>query len=157
VERTPGNRPILIGLAVLVAVPRFAASQTPSAALLVLEKDDRTLAIVDPVARKIVGRAPAGEDPHEVVVTDDGTTAYISNYGAFGAPHHTLSVVDLTGLKALPSVDLGPLLAPHGLHFADGKVYFTAEGSKPSVATIPARGRSTGCSAWGRTALTWLS
>jgi len=108
-----------------------ALAQTPSPALLVLEKDDRMLAIVDPASLKIVGRVDAGEDPHEIVASDDGKFAYISNYGAFGAnPGHTLSVVDLTSQNRLPSVELGALRAPHGLDWVDGKVYFTAEGSK---------------------------
>jgi YVTN family beta-propeller protein len=103
---------------------------TPSPALLVLEKDDHSLAIVDPTALKVVARVEAGPDPHEVVASEDGKFAYISNYGAFSNPQHTLSVVDLVAQKALPPIDLSPLLAPHGLQFMNGKVYFTVEGSK---------------------------
>jgi YVTN family beta-propeller protein len=77
-----------------------------------------------------VGRVPAGEDPHEVVASDDGQFAYISNYGAFQTPQHTISIADLSAQKALPAVDLNALRAPHGLEFINGKVYFTAEGSK---------------------------
>jgi len=89
------------------------------------------MAIVDPATLKIVGRVEAGDDPHEIVASDDGKFAYISNYGAFGAnPGHTLSVVDLAAQKRLASVELGGLRAPHGLELAEGKVYFTAEGSK---------------------------
>jgi streptogramin lyase len=33
-------------------------------------------------------------------------------------------------MKALPPIDLGPLRAPHGLAFAGGKLWFTAEGAK---------------------------
>lgn len=98
--------------------------------LLVLEKDDRTLALVDADSMKVLGRIPAGEDPHEVVASEDGRLAYISNYGAFGKPQHTLSVADLAERKALPAIDLGALEAPHGLDLVGGKVYFTAEGSK---------------------------
>jgi len=108
----------------------LAAAQTPSPALLVLEKSDKSLAIVDPATLKVVGRIPAGEDPHEIVASEDGKYAYISNYGAFQNPQHTLSVADLTRQKALPAVDLGALRAPHGLDIINGKVYFTAEGSK---------------------------
>ncbi len=114
---------------------------TPSPALLVLEKDDHSLAIVDPTALKVVARVEAGPDPHEVVASDDGKFAYISNYGAFSSPQHTLSVVDLVAQKALPPIDLSPLLAPHGLQFVDGKVYFTAEGSKVIGSYNPASQR----------------
>jgi YVTN family beta-propeller protein len=96
----------------------------------VLEKNDKSLAIVDPSTLKVLGRVPAGEDPHEVVASDDGRFAYISNYGAFQTPQHTISIADLSTQKALPAVDLGALRAPHGLEFVNGKVYFTAEGSK---------------------------
>ena len=105
-------------------------AQIPSPALLVLEKEDRSLAIVDPTSLKVVGHAAAGEDPHEVVVGQDATRAYISNYGGFRKPQNTLSVVDLTVLKPLPTVDLGPVKAPHGLDIMNDNVYFTAEGSK---------------------------
>jgi YVTN family beta-propeller protein len=108
----------------------LAVCQSPSPALLVLEKEDKSLAIVNPATLKIVGRVPAGEDPHEVVASQDGSRAYISNYGGFQTPQNTLSVADLTSQKALPAVGLGPLRAPHGLEMLNGKVYFTAEGSK---------------------------
>lgn len=113
---------------IFIAGVSFA--QIPSPALLVLEKNDRTMAIVDPTSLKVVGRVPAGEDPHEIVASEDGKYAYISNYGAFQNPQHTLSVADLAAQKALPAIDLGSLRAPHGLELVNGKIYFTAEGSK---------------------------
>jgi YVTN family beta-propeller protein len=119
-----------IQLLAIWSLTSFAISQTPSPALLVLEKEDKSLAIVDPGTLKVVARAPAGEDPHEVVVSQDGSRAYISNYGGFRTPQNTLSIVDLSSQKALSPVDLGPLKAPHGLDIVNDKVYFTAEGSK---------------------------
>lgn len=98
--------------------------------LLVLEKNNKTLAIIDPATSKVIARAPAGEDPHEIVASGDGGYAYISNYGAFQSPQQTLSVVDLSTAKAMPAVDLGTLRAPHGLMMVNGNVYFTVEGSK---------------------------
>jgi YVTN family beta-propeller protein len=119
-----------IQLLAICSLASLAISQTPSPALLVLEKEDKSLAIVDPGTLKVVARVPAGEDPHEVVVSQDGSRAYISNYGGFRIPQNTLSIVDLSSQRALPRVDLGPLKAPHGLEIVNDKVYFTAEGSK---------------------------
>jgi len=108
----------------------LAVAQTPSPALLVLEKADNMLAIVDPATLKIVGRVPAGPDPHEIEASGDGKLAYISNYGGSDSDLHTISVVDLAAQKALSPIDLGSLRSPHGLAFAGGKLYFTAETSK---------------------------
>lgn len=104
------------------------AADTPANALLVLAKRDGMLLIVDPSSLRVIARIPVGNDPHEVLASADGKTAYASNYG--GGAYNTLAVVDLVAQKALPAVDLGPLRGPHGLDFAGGKVWFTAEAAK---------------------------
>lgn len=101
------------------------AQSTPKNSLLALSKKDQTLAIVDPASLKILAKVPVGNDPHEVIASTDGRTAYVSNYG--GGAYNTLAVVDLLGQKPLPQIDLGPLRGPHGLDFVGGKVWFTAE------------------------------
>ena len=102
--------------------------QSTSASLLVLSKQDHTLAIVNASSLQVVAKVPVGNDPHEVIASSDGATAYVSNYG-FGA-YNTLAVVDLVQQKALPAIDLGALRGPHGLAFVGGKVWFTAEAAK---------------------------
>jgi len=120
---------ILRALALLFSAVSVAAAQSvPHETLLAISKRDHTLAVVDPATLKVIGRASSGDDPHEVVASTDGTTAYISNYGGGGL--HTLTPVDITTQKTLPEIELGPLRGPHGLHFVGGKVWFTAEGAK---------------------------
>src|ERR1700685_205463 len=109
-----------------------AAQSTPQRSLLALSKRNHTLAIVDPATLQIVARAPIGPDPHEVIASSDGRTAYVSIYG--GGRYHALSVIDLVGQKALPDIDTGALNGPHGLASVGGKIWFTAEGAK-AVAT----------------------
>jgi YVTN family beta-propeller protein len=104
------------------------AQDSGEGSLLVLSKHDHTLAIVDPSTLKVLVRAPVGEDPHEVIASADGRTAYVSNYG--GGSLHTLAVIDLVEGKAKAPIDLTPLHGPHGLTFVGGKTWFTAEGSK---------------------------
>lgn len=126
-------------LLALSACAQVAPAQpTPRVALLVLSKQDHTLAIVDPATLAVVARIPVGDDPHEVIASTDGTAAYVSNYG-FGA-FHTLSVVDLVHQKRLPSIDLGALRGPHGLAFVQDKVWFTAEVAKAIGSYNPATG-----------------
>ncbi len=123
----------------VMAVAAVFAESTPNMALLVLSKQDHTLAIVDPANLRVVARVPVGEDPHEVIASTDGRTAYVSNYG-FGA-FHTLTAVDLVGQKQIGVIDLGPLRGPHGLAFVHGEVWFTAEAAKSIGRYNPATGK----------------
>jgi YVTN family beta-propeller protein len=112
------------------------AGQTPSPALLVLNKEG-SLAIVDPATRKVVASVRTGEQPHEVVASADGKLAFASNY-ADSALGNSISVIDLAARKER-RLDLGPLRRPHGLWFAGGKLYFTAESNKLIARYDPAQ------------------
>ena len=53
-------------------------SQTvPERSLLAISKTNHTLAIVDPVTLTIMAKIPVGEDPHELVASTNGKTAYV--------------------------------------------------------------------------------
>ena len=119
----------------LVSLVAYGQISSP-AILLVLAKSDSMLQLVDPTTLQVTAKIPAGPDPHEVVVSADGKTAFISNYG-FGA-YNTLTVVDLVTRKQLATFDLGALRGPHGLMFAGGKVWFTAEAAKAIGSYDPA-------------------
>lgn len=116
-----------IAAGLVLAATITATQSAPSASLLVLSKADHTLAVVDPQTLKVLGRVPSGPDPHEVVASTDGRVAYIANYNGGG---NIITPVDLVALKALPPIDLGDLRAPHGVAYADGKLWFTAEGAR---------------------------
>jgi YVTN family beta-propeller protein len=122
-----------------LAGERVAAQSGPQGELLVLSKRAQTLSMVDPGSLQVLAKVAVGNDPHEVIASTDGTTAYVSNYGS-GA-YNTLAVVDLVGRKALPPVDLGPLRGPHGLAFVAGKTWFTAEGAKAIGSYDPVSGK----------------
>src|SRR5436189_4603625 len=112
------------------------AQSTPRRSLLALSKTNHTLAIVDPVTLNIIARIPVGEDPHEVIASSDGKTAYVTIYG--GGSLHELNVIDLVAQKPLTNVDTRPLYGPHGLVFVNGKAWFSAEGSKAVGSYDPA-------------------
>jgi YVTN family beta-propeller protein len=104
-------------VAAAAALPLQAASL-----LLVLNKGDNTLAIVDAATLQVKGHVPSGPDPHEVTASADGRLAYISNYNQGNGAANTLSGVDVTAMKALPPIDLAALSRPHGLTLAGGKI-----------------------------------
>jgi YVTN family beta-propeller protein len=126
------------GLIFLLGVACNTQSQ-PRQMLLALSKADHTLAIVDPATLKVMARVPVGEDPHEVIASTDGKTAYVSIYG--GGMLHEINVIDLLAKKPLTNVDTRPLYGPHGIEFANGKVWFSAESSKAVGRYDPVTGK----------------
>jgi YVTN family beta-propeller protein len=115
-------------LATFVFASTNCLAQPEQTTLLALSKGDHTLAIINSVTLKVIARVPVGPDPHEVVASSDGKTAYVTNTG--GGRSYEINVIDLVAQKALPNIDTRPLLGPHGIMFASGKVWFSAEGSK---------------------------
>jgi YVTN family beta-propeller protein len=127
-----------IAVASVVAGSVVQLVAQPSARLLVLNKEEATLAIVDPASGSVLGRVPTGSGPHELVVSTDGKIAFAANYGAGPTPGHTISMIDIATQKELRRIDVAPLQRPHGLAFANGKLYFTAEASKKIARYDPA-------------------
>ncbi len=127
-----GGRFVLSGALALVpaAVFLFAAPPaTRSPVLLVVNKAENTLTVVDPASGKALNRIATGDGPHEVALSEDGRTAFVTNYGA-KTPGSSLSVIDLQTATETRRVDLGPLRRPHGIIVSGGVVYFTIEANR---------------------------
>jgi YVTN family beta-propeller protein len=118
----------VLRITIIFTVMECNAQSTPDRALLALSKTNHTLSIVDPVTLNIIASIPVGEDPHELVASADGKTAYVCIYG--GGRVHEINIIDLVEQKPLRNIDTRPLFGPHDITFANGKAWFTAEGSK---------------------------
>ena len=131
---------ITIFMATLVCTSTGCVAQSgQQRTLLALSKNDHTLAIINSVTLKVMARVPVGPDPHEVVASDDGKTAYVSNTG--GGRSYEINVIDLVAQKPLPNIDTRPLIGPHGMMFTGGKLWFSAEGSKSVGRYDPVTGK----------------
>jgi YVTN family beta-propeller protein len=118
-----------------------SASGSDHGSLLVLNKSESTLAIIDPATLKVLARVATGEAPHELTASADGRFAFVCNYGTAERPGNTISVIDIASRKEVKRVDLGSLLRPHGITEAGGKIYFTIEGSRAVARYDPVSGR----------------
>ncbi len=138
----------VLSIALIYSTTACNAQNMLRNSLLALSKSDHTLAIVDPATLKVVARIPVGEDPHEVIASADGKTAYVSIYG--GGSLHEINVIDLIAEKPLFNLDTKPFLGPHGLTFVDGKIWFTAEGAKAVARYDPATNKIDWCMGTGQ-------
>jgi DNA-binding beta-propeller fold protein YncE len=103
--------------------------------LLVANKGDRALSIIDPVAGREVGRVAENDTTgHEVIASPDGKVAYVPIYGNSGVGKpgtdgtHML-VIDIATRKVIGDVDFGKGVRPHCplIGPKDGLVYVTTE------------------------------
>lgn len=99
------------------------ASPQPQAAtnsaLLILNKAENTLSIVDAVTLRVLGKVPTGEGPHEVVASSDGRIAYVANYGTQQKVGNSISIIDILARKEIKRLKVegapvGILVAPDG-------------------------------------------
>src|SRR4029077_13502367 len=125
----------------LLAVLGFCSfvPQSWADTVVVVCKSDFQLALVDPATEKVLVKLPTGLGPHEVAVSPDGRTAYVSNFGRYSVypagdtehdkAGHTITVVDLVDRKVKNTFDLGTHTGPHGMIVShDGKlVWVTTE------------------------------
>jgi YVTN family beta-propeller protein len=111
-----------------------ADSPAGGSLLLVANKGDHTLGIVDPATGRQVAVVPlSGVTGHEVAASPDGRTAYVPIYGDSGVGRpgsdgRTMDVIDVAKRRRVATIDFGGPVRPHCALFGpDGRLYITAE------------------------------
>src|SRR5689334_1019079 len=132
------TKKVLSAVASASVLTVILSGQMAPGRLLVLNKEDATFVIVNPDSGAILGKVPVGMGPHGLITSADGKYAFASNYGGGSAPGHTISMIDIAAQKETRRIDVSPLSRPHGLAFAGGKLYFTAEADKKIARYDPA-------------------
>ncbi len=106
--------------------------------LVVVNKSDNSLSVLDGATGKLKWTAPVETGPHEAEVLADGKTVAVGDYGRTNAPGHMVSIIELATGKIVGRVDLGSGARPHGLAaLKDGRLLVTAEGKKELVIVDP--------------------
>lgn len=135
----------LAGLTTAFSVVPAHAQTASTGLLLVCNKGDHTLGIIDPVAgRQIAAINEDGVTGHEVAASPDGTRAYVPIYGNSGVGRpgtdgRLLRVIDLKGRRITQTLDFGKGLRPHCAVIGpkDGLLYVTTELDKSVVVLDP--------------------
>ena len=115
----------------------FAGSSQAGAngVLLIANKGDHTLGIIDPEACRQIATVPEdGITGHEVIASQDGKLAFVPIYGNSGVGHpgtdgSLLRVIDLHAQKVVGTVDFGKGVRPHCAMIGpkNGLLYVTTE------------------------------
>lgn len=119
--------------------------ETPTAGtVLVVNKGDRTLALVDAQTMKVVDVIELSGPGHEVAAHPELPIAYVPIYsnapvGAPGTDCSTIDVIDLVGGRRRTTSELNVPCRPHCAMFgSDGLLYVTTEVTKTVTVLNPA-------------------
>jgi YVTN family beta-propeller protein len=111
-----------------------ASTKPAGGLLLVANKGDHTLGIIDPEAgRQVATVEESGVTGHEVIASPDGRTAYVPIYGDSGVGRpgtdgQTMDVIDIASRRRVATIDFGRAERPHCPQFGpDGRLYVTTE------------------------------
>lgn len=130
----------LLAPVLILAIPsnfpaRVADNDAGQPLLLVANKGDHTLGLIDPKAgRQIAVVDVGGVTGHEVIASRDGRFAYVPIYGDSGVGQpgsdgSQLAVIDLAARNIAGTVDFGHGVRPHCVLLGpkDGLLYVTTE------------------------------
>jgi DNA-binding beta-propeller fold protein YncE len=123
---------LILGIAL---VSEFSANAASRGLLLVANKGDQTLGIIDPESGKQVAAvAEGGITGHEVIASPDGRFAYVPIYGNSGVGKPgtdgtNMVAIDLASRKVVGNLDFTHGVRPHCPMFGpkDGFLYVTTE------------------------------
>jgi len=102
--------------------------------LLVVNKTDSTVSILDGATGRLRTTVTVDPGPHEVEMLPGGHTAAVASYGTKAQPGRSVSLIDVPSGKVVSRIDLGEGSRPHGLAaLKDGRLVVTAEGKKEIV------------------------
>jgi len=97
--------------------------------LVVANKSEATVSLVDTQSGEIRATLPTGNSPHEVGVTPNGRLALVSNYGTRDQPGSSLTLIDVPAAKVVKTIEVGEDSRPHGIAFLDDeRAVVTVEG-----------------------------
>jgi len=125
---------------VLLAVAGHAAKAVDEPApvegrtLVAGHKWDDSVCFYDAATGEQTGRVPVGRRPHEIALSHDRRTAFVTLYGIDLYTEDTeggraVAIVDLVGRKKLDEIDLGKYRRPHGIEVGhhSGRLYVTCD------------------------------
>jgi DNA-binding beta-propeller fold protein YncE len=139
-------RRLLAALAITAALATAKTdpnNPTGATGLILIDKVGHHIRFYDPKNWTEISNIEVGVNPHDIALSPDHKTAYVTIYGAgvYGRnpnPEHTIAIIDLTTRIQTGTIDLSPYVAPHGIQVdANGTLYVSCDASRKLVIIDP--------------------
>lgn len=132
----------IIGFLVAFSLMTVLAARVSAGTLVVANKSEATVSLVDTGTHEIHATLPTGTAPHEVDVSPNGRFALVGNYGTRDEPGSTLTLIDVVAAEVVKTIDLEGHTHPHGIVWLNDEVALvTAEDSRALLRVDIVKGR----------------
>jgi YVTN family beta-propeller protein len=116
---------------------------TGTQGLILVDKLGSRVRFLTPDTYKELSSIDVGTKPHEIAISPDRKTAYVTVYGdgVYGNNPHpgkTIAIIDIASRQMTGTIDVSPYIAPHGLMIdAHGMLYVTCDLSRKLLIIDP--------------------
>ena len=145
------RRSAFLGALATLGIPAFTVTAksidpnntTGSSGLILIDKLGRHVRFFDPKTWTEISSIEVGVNPHDIALSPDHKTAYVTIYGAgiYGnnpKPDHTIAIIDLASRSQTGVIDVSPYIAPHGIQVdGEGTLYVTCDASRKLLIIDP--------------------
>ena len=130
INRFDPLRSLCVALAMVLALAAGAHGET----LVVANKAEATVSLIDLEQGDVVATLATGEGPHEVGISPDGRFALVTNYGTRDGAGNSLTLIDIAAAGVVKTIDLGDYSKPHGVEWLDNeRAAVTVEANKALI------------------------
>ncbi|WP_449602705.1 Ig-like domain-containing protein [Paenibacillus sp. Marseille-Q9583] len=102
--------------------PNSAAINPNKTQVLVTNRQDGTVSVIDPSTDTVISTIAVGSSPHGVAFNSDGSKAYVANYSS-----NSLSVIDTANLSVIRTISVSN--KPVAMAVIGDRLYLTQNGS----------------------------
>lgn len=107
------------------AQPNSAAISPQGNQVLVTNRGNNSVSVIDPVTDTVVGTINVETNPHGVTYNQDGSLAYVANYYS-----NSISVIDTAALTVIDTISTGNISNPVIAHPIGDKLYVSLRAAK---------------------------
>ncbi len=101
--------------------------------LLVVDKFQASVSVIDLPTGELVARIPVGHGPHELAVSPDETSVLVTNYG-FTSLSNSVTYIDLDTLKPVYTHEFKEPRRPHDIWWTEGsRAWISSEGTQSVI------------------------
>jgi len=135
-----------VGLDAVATNNKDVNNPTGTRGLIAVDKVGGKVRLYEPGTYRELAAIEVEKLPHEVAISPDHNTAYVTIYGTgiFGNnpnPAQTIAVIDLERRRQVGTISVAPYFAPHGIMVAaTGKLWVSCDSSAKLIVINPETG-----------------